>query len=118
MFSLFAKKGPTTATINGQAIPVEPKETLLQAALRAGIDFPHSCRVGGCAACKCQLVAGQVEGHVGVDKAAAVHLQRGLGDGVVGLAPGVGCGGGQQQGRQGETRGEGERAGEVQTWHG
>ena len=60
MFSLFAKKGPTTATINGQAIPVEPKETLLQAALRAGIDFPHSCRVGGCAACKCQLVAGQV----------------------------------------------------------
>lgn len=60
MFSLFAKKGPTTATINGQAIPVEPKETLLQAALRAGIDFPHSCRVGGCAACKCQLVTGQV----------------------------------------------------------
>ena len=61
MFSFLTPKGPTTATINGQAIRVEPKETLLSAALRAGIDFPHSCRVGGCAACKCQLLSGQVK---------------------------------------------------------
>lgn len=60
MFSFFTKKGPTTATINGQAIRVEPRETLLTAALREGIDFPHSCRVGGCAACKCKLLSGQV----------------------------------------------------------
>lgn len=61
MFSFLTQKGPTTATINGQAIRVEPKETLLTAALRAGIDFPHSCRVGGCAACKCKLLSGQVK---------------------------------------------------------
>lgn len=61
MFSFFTKKGATTATINGQAIRVEAKETLLSAALRAGIDFPHSCRVGGCAACKCKLLSGQVK---------------------------------------------------------
>lgn len=52
---------PLTATINGVVIPVEPKETLLQAALRAGIDFPHSCRVGGCATCKCKLLDGKVK---------------------------------------------------------
>ncbi|EPV0132428.1 2Fe-2S iron-sulfur cluster-binding protein [Pseudomonas aeruginosa] len=61
MFSFFTQRSATTATINGQAIRVEPKETLLTAALRAGIDFPHSCRVGGCAACKCRLLSGQVK---------------------------------------------------------
>ena len=60
MFSLFYRKRPTTARINGQLIAVEPKETLLQAALRQGIDFPHSCRVGACASCKCRLLSGKV----------------------------------------------------------
>lgn len=60
MFSLFARPRPITASINGQLIGVNPKETLLQAALRQGLDFPHSCRVGGCASCKCRLLAGQV----------------------------------------------------------
>src|SRR3954471_2114108 len=50
----------TTARINDQATTVEPKETLLQAALRQGIDFPNSCRVGGCGACKCKLTEGKV----------------------------------------------------------
>jgi NAD(P)H-flavin reductase/ferredoxin len=48
------------ATINGTPIVLQPKETVLQAALREGIDFPYSCRVGGCATCKCKLVSGQV----------------------------------------------------------
>ncbi len=61
MFSFLSKKKPTTAHINAQAITVHPKETLLQAALREGISFPHSCRVGGCATCKCKLVDGQVK---------------------------------------------------------
>jgi len=60
MFSLFARRRPSTACINGRTIGVEPKETLLQAALRQGLDFPHSCRVGGCASCKCRLLEGQV----------------------------------------------------------
>ncbi|HLD65702.1 MAG TPA: 2Fe-2S iron-sulfur cluster-binding protein, partial [Pseudomonas sp.] len=61
MFAFLSKKKPTTATINAQVIGVDPKETLLQAALRQGIDFPHSCRVGGCAACKCRLLEGKVK---------------------------------------------------------
>lgn len=60
MFSFFSRSRPTTAHINGRPIGVLPKETLLQAALRQGIEFPHSCRVGGCASCKCRLLEGQV----------------------------------------------------------
>lgn len=51
----------TTALINGQTVPVVPGETLLAAALRQGIAFPHSCRVGGCASCKCRLLDGRVQ---------------------------------------------------------
>lgn len=61
MFSIFKKKKSNTAMINGEALMVAPTETLLQAALRQGIDFPYSCRVGGCASCKCKLVSGQVK---------------------------------------------------------
>ncbi|UJJ31982.1 2Fe-2S iron-sulfur cluster-binding protein [Halopseudomonas maritima] len=60
MFSFFRKKPPAQARINGESVAVQAGETLLHAALRHGIDFPHSCRVGGCASCKCRLVSGQV----------------------------------------------------------
>ncbi|KAA1171003.1 2Fe-2S iron-sulfur cluster binding domain-containing protein [Marinobacter salinexigens] len=62
MFSLFSKRSskPHYADINGRRLQVEPKETLLHAALREDINFPHSCRVGGCATCKCRLLKGKV----------------------------------------------------------
>ncbi len=44
-----------------QTLTLEPKETVLDGALRHGIDFPYSCKVGGCATCKCQLVSGKVK---------------------------------------------------------
>ncbi|MDT8991196.1 fatty acid desaturase [Curvibacter sp. APW13] len=50
----------TVATINAQPVRVQQGETILTAALREGVDFPHSCRVGGCASCKCKLVEGRV----------------------------------------------------------
>lgn len=49
-----------TAVINGEAVVVAPGETVLQAALRQGIDFPHRCRVGGCGSCRCRLAEGEV----------------------------------------------------------
>lgn len=55
-----SRGGSTTATINGRPVPVGPRETLLQAALREGLAFPHDCRVGGCASCRCLLVEGRV----------------------------------------------------------
>ena len=33
----------------------EPGETLLEAGLRAGLDMPYSCAMGGCAACKVRV---------------------------------------------------------------
>lgn len=50
-----------SAQINDQPITVNPGETVLQAALRHGIEFPNSCRVGGCGTCKCRLTAGKVK---------------------------------------------------------
>jgi len=62
MFSSVFSKQPKRLTINGaQPIEVQAKETILQAALRADVAFPHSCRVGGCAGCKCQLNEGKVK---------------------------------------------------------
>lgn len=61
MFWRMGKTGSVTATINDRVITVGSRETLLQAALRQGMDFPHSCRVGGCATCKCRLLDGKVK---------------------------------------------------------
>ena len=36
-------------------------EVLVRAALRAGIDLPYECNMGGCGACKLQLVSGEVD---------------------------------------------------------
>jgi len=36
-------------------------DTLLRSALRAGVGFPHECNVGGCGACKYELLAGEVQ---------------------------------------------------------
>ncbi len=60
IFSFFARRRAATALINGTVVVVEPPNPL-QAGLRARAStFPTSCRVGGCASCKCRLVAGQV----------------------------------------------------------
>src|SRR5262245_1032626 len=50
-----------TIQVNDQVITAQARETVLQAALRGGIDFPSSCRVGGCGTCKCKLASGKVK---------------------------------------------------------
>jgi ferredoxin-NADP reductase/ferredoxin len=42
-------------------VKVQSSESLLQAALKQGLAFPHNCRVGGCGQCKCRLVSGKVK---------------------------------------------------------
>ncbi|WP_106094820.1 ferredoxin--NADP reductase [Enhygromyxa salina] len=42
------------------AITAQPGQTLLEAGLAAGVDMPYSCAMGGCAACKVELVDGEV----------------------------------------------------------
>jgi 3-ketosteroid 9alpha-monooxygenase subunit B len=41
-------------------LTVAGTETLLDAALKAGINAPHSCQAGMCASCMCQVVEGEV----------------------------------------------------------
>ena len=45
----------------GQTIEIEDGQTILDAALRAGIYLPHACCHGLCATCKVQVVDGEVE---------------------------------------------------------
>lgn len=45
---------------SGLQCPVLPGQSLLEAALAAGIELPRSCRNGTCRACLCRLQAGQV----------------------------------------------------------
>lgn len=60
MFSFF-RNSPEAMQVNSLAIPLARKETILAAALRNGINFPYSCKVGGCAECKCKLTSGKVK---------------------------------------------------------
>lgn len=45
----------------GRELEPGPGESLLDTALRAGINLPHSCRSGNCGACSAQLLSGRVE---------------------------------------------------------
>ena len=63
MFGLFGKKGPSKVIINSgeYEITVQPDENLLAAALKAGVSFPHDCRVGSCGSCTCTLKKGKIK---------------------------------------------------------
>lgn len=43
-----------------RAAPIAAGETLLGAAVRGKIPFPHMCNAGECGACKCRLTRGQI----------------------------------------------------------
>ncbi|MDP6352417.1 MAG: 2Fe-2S iron-sulfur cluster-binding protein [Alphaproteobacteria bacterium] len=45
----------------GKTIPVEHGQTILEAALAAGHNYPCGCRSGNCGTCKSMLVAGTVD---------------------------------------------------------
>ena len=44
----------------GRRLTVAPGEILLTALLSRGVRFAYSCQSGTCGACKCRLVAGEV----------------------------------------------------------
>lgn len=43
---------------------VQDAETVLEAALRQNVRFPHRCQVGACAACLCRKLEGTVSYHL------------------------------------------------------
>jgi CDP-4-dehydro-6-deoxyglucose reductase len=44
----------------GQVLSVEQGETILDAALRAGLNLPHSCKGGHCSSCKARIQSGTI----------------------------------------------------------
>lgn len=46
---------------DGTQFDVAPGQTLLQAALSAGLEWPNGCRVGLCGSCRCKITSGQVK---------------------------------------------------------
>jgi len=57
-----------TAFVNGLTeVQVKTKQTLLAAALDAGITWPHSCQVGSCKQCKCKIIQGNTRSLVDLD---------------------------------------------------
>jgi ferredoxin-NADP reductase len=49
-----------TFAASGRRVTAKPGQTILQAALEAGIDLPSSCTMGGCGACKVRRSSGSV----------------------------------------------------------
>jgi CDP-4-dehydro-6-deoxyglucose reductase, E3 len=49
-----------TIKSSGHAFEVKPSQTILQAAIEAGINMPYGCRNGACGACKGKVVSGKV----------------------------------------------------------
>lgn len=62
MFGLGKKKDFKATILNtGETFEVKGGINLLQAALNAGIKWPHDCRVGSCGACRTTLKSGKIK---------------------------------------------------------
>lgn len=59
----FLKKKDFSAEVQpaGDTLHVTAGDNLLKAALAAGLDWPHDCRVGSCGTCKCHLKSGKIK---------------------------------------------------------
>ena len=45
---------------SGRSFGIEPGQSVLDAALRAGLNLPHSCKSGNCGSCRARLLEGEV----------------------------------------------------------
>ena len=46
---------------SGREFSAERDQSVLDAALAAGLNLPHSCKSGNCSSCRARLIAGQIE---------------------------------------------------------
>jgi CDP-4-dehydro-6-deoxyglucose reductase len=49
-----------TVPKSGRSFSAEPAHSVLDAALRAGLNLPHSCKSGNCGSCRARLIEGRV----------------------------------------------------------
>ena len=50
-----------TLKASGKEFIVNTDETILEAALRQGINLPYGCKNGACGSCKGKVISGQVQ---------------------------------------------------------
>ena len=62
---------PHTVTVqpSGRSFEAQPGETILAAAIRAGVGLPYGCKDGACGSCKCKMLEGTVVHGTHQDKA-------------------------------------------------
>ncbi len=51
---------PITVQPSGRSFEAQPSETILGAAIRAGVGLPYGCKDGACGSCKCKKIEGTV----------------------------------------------------------
>jgi CDP-4-dehydro-6-deoxyglucose reductase len=61
---------------SNQELLIEEHESVLDAALRAGLNLPHSCKGGHCSSCRARIVIGQVRYPWGRPLGLADHEER------------------------------------------
>lgn len=65
MFKRLFNRTPKTHQVYvepfGTTLTVGARETILKAALKAGLAYPHECQVGACTSCKSLLVEGEIK---------------------------------------------------------
>lgn len=63
MFGLFGGNKDWQASVNNgeHKFTVKAGDNLLNTALELGIPWPHDCRVGSCATCKCKVTKGKIK---------------------------------------------------------
>lgn len=49
-----------TLAVDGRSFEARPDEPVLEAALRAGINLPHSCKGGNCSSCRARILSGRI----------------------------------------------------------
>src|SRR5258705_6087580 len=61
--TIFGKAAPkrVSVTPGDLSFEVQPGQTVLESALKAGIAYPHDCTVGTCGSCRSKLLSGNVE---------------------------------------------------------
>ncbi len=61
LFNRPAKTHQVTIEPFGATVTVGARETILQAALKAGLAYPFECQTGACSTCKTQLIEGDIK---------------------------------------------------------
>src|SRR5579863_2095394 len=62
---------------HGRSVRAVPERSLLDAALDAGLNLPHSCKSGHCGSCRARLLAGQIRYPAGRPLGLSVAEQEG-----------------------------------------